>query len=170
MILYDITMTIEDNMAVYKNREDKRPRLVVTRDFAAGSVFETRLEIDLHTGTHIDMPLHVIPGGDASEHWAMGGMFTRCVVLDFVGDDAPAIGSGLLEQKWKEMESVCPVSEREYTVLLKTKNSLQDHFDFNFIYLEKTGAVYLAEKKIGGVSKLNNPLCSGIELPGSTRA
>jgi arylformamidase len=63
MILYDISMAIEPGMAVYKNREEKRPRLTVTRDFKESSAYESRLEMDMHTGTHIDLPLHFLPGG-----------------------------------------------------------------------------------------------------------
>lgn len=36
-------------------------------------------------------------------------------------------------------------------LLLKTKNSYVDVFDFEFVYLERTGAAYLVEREIAGV-------------------
>jgi arylformamidase len=36
-------------------------------------------------------------------------------------------------------------------ILFKTKNSLKEPFDFNFIYLTHDAAVYLKDKKIRGV-------------------
>jgi arylformamidase len=35
--------------------------------------------------------------------------------------------------------------------LLKTANSAQQHFDFSFIFLDASGAEYLAKKNIAGV-------------------
>ena len=35
MKIYDISMTIEEGMQVYKNREEKRPRIIVERDLKA---------------------------------------------------------------------------------------------------------------------------------------
>jgi arylformamidase len=70
---------------------EKKPRLIVTRDFTDSAVYETRLEMDLHTGTHIDMPRHILPAGDSSDQWTAGSIFTRCAVLDF--SDLKAIAS-----------------------------------------------------------------------------
>jgi len=151
LILYDISMTIKEQMAVYKNKKEKRPHLIVKSDFSNSPVYETRLEMDLHTGTHIDMPRHVLPDGTTSEHWGQEEFFTRCVVLDFTSIDNEAITAGHLEDKEKGKQNGSPVINREKTVLLKTKNSLKDAFDFNFTYLEISAAAYLAKKNVRGV-------------------
>ena len=57
MTIIDISMPIQTDMPVYKNRDEKRPGIQVVRDFGSGSVYESRLSIDMHTGTHIDAPL-----------------------------------------------------------------------------------------------------------------
>ena len=62
MTIIDISMPIHVDMPVYKNREEKRPSIQVLRDFSSGSVYESRLSIEMHTGTHIDAPLHMIDG------------------------------------------------------------------------------------------------------------
>ncbi len=151
MILYDISMTIEPGMAVYKNRAEKRPRLTVTRDFAGSAVYETRLEMDMHTGTHIDMPLHILPGGDSSDLWSVDHVFTRCTVLDFTDLESDRITAENLEQKEFALQPGGSLFGPGQTVLLKTVNSQQESFDPAFIFLEKSGAAYLAEKQITGV-------------------
>ncbi len=151
MVLHDISMTITENMPVYKEEKARKTVITVTRDFESSSAYESRLEMDMHTGTHIDMPLHFIPGGAASEQWDIDGMFTRCTVLDFTDLTADVITKGDLELKEREMKDEGPVFARDRTVLLKTKNSLKEGFDFSFVYLDKTGAAYLAEKRIAGV-------------------
>jgi len=60
MFLYDISSTIAPDMPVYKNRDEKRPRFKVGRDHNNGSIYEGRLDFDLHSGTHLDFPLHVL--------------------------------------------------------------------------------------------------------------
>ncbi len=151
MVLYDISMTINRNIAVYKNRTEKRPVFKVTSNFQNRSVYETRLDMDLHTGTHIDMPLHIYPDGAASEQWSKEESFTRCVVLDFSTKADDAITAKHLEQELQDIEITGSIYDQKKAVLLKTKNSLQDVFDFNFTYLDKSGASYLAEKNIRGV-------------------
>ncbi len=151
MIFYDISMTIKEQMAVYKDKEEKRPHLIVKSDFSNSPVYETRLELDLHTGTHIDMPRHVFPDGTTSEHWGHEEFFTRCVVLDFTSSDDEMVTARHLEDKDTEKHISNPTIKRGKTVLLKTKNSLQDAFDFNFTYLARSGAAYLAKKNIRGV-------------------
>jgi arylformamidase len=151
VILYDISMTIDEEMIVYKERAEKKPRLAVTRDFESGSIYETRLELDSHTGTHIDMPLHVFPDGAASDQWSAKNIFSRCVVLDFSALRSDHICAAALQQKEAEFSPDHKVLRLGLSVILKTKSSLQDSFDFSFVYLEKSGAAYLAEKGIRAV-------------------
>ena len=62
MKIYDISKEISKDMMVYKDREEKRPQLKVVRDFSTGSVYESIITMDLHTGTHMDAPLHMLEG------------------------------------------------------------------------------------------------------------
>lgn len=152
MVLYDISMTIEPGMAVYKNKAEKKPQIETVQNFNEGSVFESRLGIDLHTGTHLDLPLHMIPAGGDSGLWTPDNMFTACIVLDYTDLASESVSAGDLEQKeeiiWGYRK---PASGLAWTVLLKTKNSLQEEFDFSFTYLDRTGASYLAEKELAGI-------------------
>ncbi len=151
MVLYDISMMVEPAMAVYKNKAEKRPQFEVARDFKNGSSYESRLGIDLHTGTHIDMPLHFIPDGASSEYFDPADMISSCLVLDFTGLDSDHITAADLKQKEHAAGSPKNFIGAGETVLLKTANSAKEHFDHNFTYLEKSGAAYLVEKRVIGV-------------------
>ncbi len=151
MVLYDISMAIEPNMAVYKNKDEKKPRLETVQDFETGSAFESRLAMDMHTGTHIDMPLHMIPSGSTSDSWSAGNMFTACTVLDFTDQKIDSISADDLRKKEIPLPGSSSTLKLGRTVLLKTRNSLHNEFDYSFVYLDLTGARYLVEKGLVGV-------------------
>ena len=66
MKLIDVTVPIRDGMPVY----DDNPgvHLERARSIAAGdSVNISRLDLGVHTGTHVDAPVHFIEGGDGTD-------------------------------------------------------------------------------------------------------
>lgn len=153
MLLYDLSSTIEPGMPVYKNRDEKRPRFIISRDFPNDAVREGRLDFDLHSGTHVDLPLHVIQGGEPSDHWNSKHFLTSCRVLDFSSLEGDRISAAHLEQK--EVEAANhgdqPLFVKDCSILLKTANSAENGFIFSFVFLETSGAELLAERKIAGV-------------------
>ena len=56
-------MLIEEDMLVYKNSDNKKPSYEVMGDHMSSNAHETKVSMDVHCGTHIDMPLHMIPEG-----------------------------------------------------------------------------------------------------------
>ncbi len=151
MLLYDISMTIEPDMAVYKNRDEKRPRFINSRNFSESSVYETRLELDLHCGTHIDLPLHIIPGGASSDTFSPDHFFSPALLLDFSGLENDRITADDLREKEKKLaEKGLEIAGYSF-LLLKTANSFSDHFDFSFVFLEAGGAAWLAGRNLKGV-------------------
>lgn len=141
MIIYDISMTIHENMQVYKNKEDKKPLFSITRDFSDSPARESRLSIDMHTGTHLDMPLHFVQEGDTIENLDLTRVVTTCRVLDL----------SHIEQVIKAEDLVKFDIRSEETILLKTKNSSIDVFDPEFVYLAHDAAELLIELGINGV-------------------
>lgn len=141
MKIYDISMTIYHDMPVYKNKDEKRPVLTCTSDFTTGNTYESRIQMDMHTGTHVDAPLHVLPGGATIEHIDLSKLITPCKVLDFTGLTEKIGAEDLAERDIKSGDFI----------LLRTKNSYCDYFDFNFTYLDQSGAAYLKSKGITGV-------------------
>lgn len=141
MKIYDISMMIETTMRVYKNKEEKRPRLEVVKDFNSSDMFESRITMDMHTGTHIDAPLHAIKGGESIDKVELGSLITRCKVYDF---------TDVLEKLTEEDLIKRDIKEGDF-ILLKTRNSGNTEFDPEFIYLDESGAKYLLDIGIVGV-------------------
>lgn len=151
MIIYDISMTIKPDMAVYKNKPEKKPQIMNVSDFNDGHTYESKITLDLHTGTHIDMPLHMIPGGADSDSWPLTGIISACTVLDFSDLAVEAIEEEDLRLKDKLINEEHRAVGLGKTILLKTRNSLQDGFDYDFVYLTARGADYLVQRKLAGV-------------------
>lgn len=140
MKIIDISMPIHHDMAVYKGKEEKRPNLRVQSDFSTGSAYESVLEMNMHTGTHLDRSLHMIPDGTRIESLDLEKVITKCKVLDFSEVNDHITAEDLKKKDIKEGEFI----------LLKTKNSFLDILEGDFIFLDKTGAQYLKDKKIKG--------------------
>jgi len=141
MKIYDISMEISLKMPVYKGKKDKRPVFRTVSTLKTGTSYETRLDISLHTGTHMDSPLHMIEGGENIESISLEQVITRCRVIDLTDVEEKITKIDL------ETKEIC---ENDF-ILLKTKNSTENILEGNFIYLDKTGAEYLRDKKIKGV-------------------
>jgi arylformamidase len=142
MIIYDISMTIEKSMGVYKNIEDKRPVIRFDRKIPKDSINESSMCMNLHTGTHIDAPYHVDDLGATIDAIDLNKLITKCRVLDLTKIVDGIAKEDLLDQNIQTGEFL----------LLKTRNSFTEEFEPDFIYVEKSGAEFLAEKEIIGVA------------------
>lgn len=142
--IIDISMPIHVDMPVYKNIPAKRPEFQITSQHTPGAlvtVRETRVHLDVHTGTHIDAPLHMVPDGGTIDEFNPAQMVRECRVVDLThvqGSIHRADVEGL------------DVQENDF-LLFKTSNSFDDVFNPEFIFLAQDAAEYLAEKKIAGV-------------------
>lgn len=139
--IFDISMPISYSMPVYKGRESKRPIISIDGDFSTSSVFETRLELNLHTGTHLDTPKHMIPDGYTMEDLDLSKVVTECKVFNLTGAKDKITDTDLMSLDIKEGDFI----------LLKTRNSFEDILETDFIYVDKDGADYLTKLKIKGV-------------------
>lgn len=143
--IYDISMPISLAIPVYKDKAEKRPVFEVTSDHTPGqtaTVRETRVHMDVHTGTHIDAPLHMVPGGATIDALPLNQMVRSCRVVD------------LTQVKGKitrvDVEAISP-REGEF-LLFKTANSFEEGvFNPEFVFVAADAAEYLAEKKVAGV-------------------
>ncbi|MBK5240673.1 cyclase family protein [Clostridium sp.] len=142
MIIYDISMTIKKNMGVYKNIEGKRPVIKFDRRIPKDSINESSMCMNLHTGTHIDAPYHVDDLGDTIDAVDLTKLITKCRVLDLT-----KIVDGITKEDFVDKN----IKQGEF-LLLKTRNSFTEEFKSDFVYVEKSGAEYLAQKAIIGVA------------------
>lgn len=139
--IYDISMPITRFMPVYKGKEQKKPVFDLDSDFSSGTSFETRLEMNLHTGTHLDAPLHMIPGGNTVGKIDLSKVVTVCKVLDLTD-----VKDKITENDLKKFS----ISKGDF-LLFKTRNSFEDILENEFVYLDKIGAKYLSDLNIRGV-------------------
>ena len=141
MKIYDITQTIEEDMIVYKNNPEKKPVFSITRYHEFGGVRESSVTMDVHTGTHLDAPLHMFPNGETIESISLSSLITECRVLDL-----SSLNRGI------EAYDLRPYNiQNNEVILFKTKNSSENFFNPDFIYLTEDGASYLINCGVKGI-------------------
>lgn len=150
MKIIDISMLIHRGMPVYKNREEKRPRHYVNSSIPPKTVNESSLDFNLHTGTHLDSPFHMIENGAPTETLPLDRLITPARVIDLT-----AVQEGICRA---DLEKHSP-QPGEF-LLFKTRNSFTEGGGEQFVYLKRDGARYLCDSGIHGV---------GIDTPGIER-
>jgi len=152
--MFDISMTIRKDMLVYKGKDEIRPRLTTVRDFSQGDAHESELQMNVHTGTHVDAPLHMLEDGENANLFFAENPFYKSKLLDLTEVDEKITAADLKEYD----------IEKNSFIILKTKNSKPGFLEKTpekFVYLAESGAEYLIDKNIKGV---------GIDTNGIERA
>jgi len=139
--IIDISMPVHEKMPVYKGSPEKKPKLYTVSDYNTGHVYESCINMNLHTGTHIDLPLHMLVGGSTVESLRLENCITGCKVLDLTKAKERITASDLADKDIRENDFI----------LIKTRNSFEDILEKDFIYLDKSAAGLLVERKIKGV-------------------
>ncbi|MGD6991246.1 cyclase family protein [Sutcliffiella horikoshii] len=138
MKVYDVSSPIYTGMPVYKNKPEKQPKQTTNTN---GYVTETRLELDVHTGTHVDAPLHMVVDGETIETLPLDKLVGPCKVFDLTGvEDRITV---------KDIEGFN--IQKDDFLLFKTKNSFDEEFNFDFVFVAEDAAAYLAEIGVSGV-------------------
>lgn len=140
MKVYDISMSVTEAIMTYKNNPANKPVFEVQADHSNASHYETKVTSNLHTGTHIDAPLHMIEGGAMMESYPIERFISPCRVIDL---------SHVVDRIHKEDLIGRGIEAGEF-VLFKTKNSNDVTFNNDFIFLAEDGAKYLESLDING--------------------
>ncbi|MDD3712328.1 MAG: cyclase family protein [Candidatus Izemoplasmatales bacterium] len=140
-MIYDITMTIHPEMMVYKNKEEKKVKIKQVNFFEKEGHYESEINFNLHTGTHIDYPLHMIKDGDNSNKENLNALIGPAKVFDLVH-----VNDKITYEDIKALNI-----EKDDFVIFKTKNSFDKEFNINFIFVEESAASYLVKKQVRGV-------------------
>lgn len=144
MELYDVSVPIRPGMIVYAgNPGVELERVDSIADGAHANV--SRLELGVHTGTHVDAPLHFLDDGAGSESIDVEPLVGPAVVVDAV-----AVEGDLDEEAIRGLD-IPAGTER---VLLKTRNSRLwelDSFSRDFIRLTGSGARYVIARGIAAI-------------------
>lgn len=140
-MIYDISYPLHEGIQVYKNLEHKKPRFETIANHIEADYHETDIHMNLHTGTHVDFPLHMIAGGQTSDSEQIEQFVGSCKVLDMT-----EVEDGISKADLEPYDI-----EEEDFLLFKTKNSFSDDFLSDFTYLTEDGATYLQSLRIRGV-------------------
>lgn len=133
--IIDISLRIENGMIVYPNNPETK---IVS---VHGETSErSDLAIGTHTGTHIDAPRHVFPGGKGLSEIPLETYIGACRVLDC---------SQVKERVTKEDLEPYGIQKGE-RILVKTSNSDRGFASFydDYVYLDGDAADYLAQREI----------------------
>jgi arylformamidase len=139
---YDISIPLKQGMYYLAPLDPVPPKIYRYSDVNLGSkVTMSMLEIISHTGTHIDAPLHFIPGGSTISDMALDATVGCARVIE-IKDPVKITVSEL------KLHNIIK-GER---LLFKTRNSPivyeSPKFIEDYVYLDGEAAVYLAEKGI----------------------
>ena len=141
MRLIDITVPIRDGMFVY----DGDPTVTLTRvkSIEDGQVANiSRLDFGVHSGTHIDAPLHFIDGAPAAEQLPLEPLLGPVHVVD-----ATAVEGELDADALAGLD----LPENGERILFKTPNSRlweKDEFSHEFVHLTGSGAQALLDRGV----------------------
>jgi arylformamidase len=147
MGLIDISVPLAPGLPTWENGAMRVER---TMAIAAGDpVNLTELELSVHTGTHVDAPLHFVDGAPSLEEIPLGTWLGRVLVVDAT-EAEDRIGRPLVERL------VPPDTER---VLFKTRSAgLWDLGDFSseYVCLDAEGAAAVVERgvRLAGIDYL----------------
>ena len=79
----DITVALDPRMPVWPESHGVNISPLMTIEKEEWNV--SRLDIDVHSGTHIDAPLHIIPDGKTTNEIPLEKLLGACVVADCRG-------------------------------------------------------------------------------------
>jgi len=144
MKVLDISWPVSKATTGYKDRS------VVSFDevknFNRDGARETNIHLSSHSGTHVDAPSHFLQSGKTIDELPLDRIIGDCIVLDMTTCAERITRDCLIAHDNDIVEGGI--------VLLRTTNSdlaATDKFSPHFVYLESSGAIYLAEKKIKAV-------------------
>ncbi|HEX5480267.1 MAG TPA: cyclase family protein [Dehalococcoidia bacterium] len=139
MRIFDVSVPIRDGMIVYDG--DPAVRLARAQSMADGALCNvSELAFGVHTGTHIDAPLHFIDGAPGVDELPLDALIGACVVVD-----ATAV-EGDIDARALERLAMPGDAPR---VLLKTRNSAlwsRAQFSRDFAGLTRDAAALLVAR------------------------
>ncbi len=152
MRTYDITLTISPDLVVWPG--DPAVELARVQKIEEGASSNlSRINMGVHTGTHVDAPLHFLENGGTVENLDLKMLIGRAYVLH-VDDKVDLITPELLEKS--------DIPPRTRRVLFRTRNSqlwAKGHkkFQEDFVSISPEAAEYLINKgvKLVGVDYLS---------------
>jgi arylformamidase len=132
--IFDVSVPLREGMVTYPG--DPHVRIELAASIAGGDpVNLTRIDFGLHSGTHVDAPVHFIDGAAGVDAIPLEALVGPCEVVE-----APDLS--------RDSVAAAPVAER---ILFKTPNSqlwASDEFAEDFARLDGEAAMLLVERGV----------------------
>lgn len=119
--VHDISAPLRPDLPIWPGEEGLRRTLVATQPADPANV--SHLAMGAHTGTHIDAPVHFLPGGGGIDDLAPDTFVGPCHVAD-LRHLTDTIGAGDLDE--------ASIPEEIVRILALTRNSGWSHADTSF--------------------------------------
>jgi arylformamidase len=137
----DVSVPLHEDMAVFTG--DPRFHIERTSSMADGAVCNvSRMDLGVHTGTHIDAPVHFLDGGESAETIPLDALIGPAWVVD-----AAAAGPTITAEDVEGFD----IPAGEVRLLFRTRSAnLWDApaFDKTFVAPDATGAEALVRRGI----------------------
>jgi arylformamidase len=151
MHTYDISLTISPDMPTWPGDPSVEfERVSKIEEGANANV--TRMNMSVHTGTHVDAPYHFLEGGKSVESLPLRALTGRVYVLHL--PEVDLITSDVLER--------ADIPPRTRRLLFRTRNSEfwarnENDFQTDFVGISEDGARFLVKRgvKLVGVDYLS---------------
>jgi arylformamidase len=138
MEIYDISQTLCREVAVWPGDPEFRSRRTMKIEGGESSNVSA-IDICVHTGTHVDAPLHLDDAGSDIASIPLHHFIGSVRLFSIPAEKCIRL-SDLLPLDWQNVERV----------LFKTRSSRQAEnvFDSSFVYIDERAAGFLAQKGI----------------------
>lgn len=138
MKIHDISRLISEDMYVYKNKEEKKIKRTIVSDYTKGHYYESRIDTDMHCGTHIDAPLHMLENGSTIDRYDLSLFIGKCKVFDLTN-----------VKEFITKDDIANLDiQKDDIIIFKTTNSYDKEYNPKFVYIEEDAASYLVQKGI----------------------
>ena len=140
--IYDISLPVTKDSVVWPG--DPEVTIRQMSSIAQGDPYNvSQIRISVHTGTHIDAPLHFLKDGKSIGEIPIDQLIGPVLVMD-LGEDVDVISQSVLADHPK-IEALKTISK----VLFKTRNSRMwqkwgNRFNPDYVALDSSGAQYLS--------------------------
>ena len=142
MAIHDISVPIRADMPIYAGDPDVE--LERASSIAEGGHANvSKVSMGVHTGTHVDAPVHFIEGAPGMESVPLDALCGPAVVVDGTGIEGDSIGEADLE--------TLDIPDGAERVILKTRNSElwnREGFTRDFLRLDGGGARFIVSRGI----------------------
>ena len=143
MEIFDITLSIQEGMAVWPGQSSVE-LAYLSHTEQGDSATVTRLRMSVHTGTHLDAPMHFIQGGAGVETLDLNVLIGPAWMIDL--SDAAHITAEAL--------AAADIPAGTERLLIRTRNSQHwaagqyFEFDRDYVAIEDDGAAWLVERGV----------------------